>query len=526
MKHFNFLKFFLASILLSFMISTAFSQVKMDTIWTTADVTLGSGTGQALGDYKSRNFGADGSMEMCNFDDNEALMSYFEAWCKFDLTEVAASIPDGQDILYTQLLLRISANTGQGYYAYHLKDIDDWEEGNGDNNTLSTEGGLTWDDAQLLDYENEANYTLLRTVPLEPALFDEFDVTSAVKYELGDDGNKIMTLRFSPYITEYDEVTSPKAWLGFWSRQSPWGSLHPDLNIAVDAPHLVFYIGSPEPKDFSDIANYGNIDNYTKTPSKYGYWLVREDEGDARLIIAERPSPISATPGGIAVYDQETYGDFDISVKAKLNKIKSEALDPAADFAIVFGYKNSMEYSYMLFTGEDKNGFYTVDTIGGLHKTEVGDLNAAPAVADTNYHDYRLVRSGTTVTAYIDDEEYMTLTDAALGVEGMIGMGSYNDIAFFDDFKEGEGEPISVNNLNETEFQVYPNPAKDKLFVTSDSKIYKLVVSNITGQEVVKLNIIRSGQVIINTSQLESGMYFITVYGSGNHSATKKFIIE
>ncbi len=159
------------------------------------------------------------------------------------------------------------------------------------------------------------------------------------------------------------------------------GSQHPDLGIATDAAHIIFYIGPEEPTVFSDIASFGDITNYANTPSKYGFWLVREDEGDARLKLSERPAPINGTPGGVAVYDVETYGDFDISLKAKLNKMKSDALDPKADFIVAFGYSDISNYAYMRFTGEDINGFYLVDTSGAV---EVGDLNATPALSDTD----------------------------------------------------------------------------------------------------------------------------------------------
>jgi len=88
----------------------------------------------------------------------------------------------------------------------------------------------------------------------------------------------------------------------------------------------------------------------------------------------------------------------------------------------------------MFFIGNDEGGFYNV--VDG-EKSLVGDGQTTPAIADADYHDYRLVRSGTTVTAYIDGTEYYSLTDASLGTEGKIGFGSYNDIVYFDDFIEG-----------------------------------------------------------------------------------------
>ncbi|KPL23287.1 MAG: hypothetical protein AMS23_06845, partial [Bacteroides sp. SM1_62] len=231
------------------MLTAIYSQAKQDTIWAAADVTLGSGTGQELGDFSTRNLGADASMEICNFDDNESLMSYFEGWAQFDLTGLPALIPDGEEILYAEIVLKVSNNTGQGYYAYHLNDIDDWEEGNGSSGALSTEGGLTWTDAQAFDYENEANYTLINVNPVTGGVswVEEFDVTPAVAYELGAEGNKTLSIRFAPYVSEYDPVTSPKLWLGFYAREAPWGAQHPTLGIATDAAHIIFYIGPAEP---------------------------------------------------------------------------------------------------------------------------------------------------------------------------------------------------------------------------------------------------------------------------------------
>jgi len=518
----TFFKIILTSILTLLMLASVQSQVTQDTIWTSGDLTLASGTGQDLGDYKDRNFGAGGSNQICNFDDNETLMSYFESWVKFDLTSLEESIPDGEDILYAEIVLKVSANTGQGYYAYHLTDIDDWLEGNGSSGSLDTEGGLTWTAAQALDYENEANYTLIKVNPQSggTSWVEEFDVTSAVKHEMGAEGNKTLSIRFAPYISEYDPVTSPKEWLGFYAREAPWGAIHPELEIAIDAAHIIFYIGPEEPTVFSDIESFGEITNYTNTPSKYGFWLVRDDEGDARLKLNERPSPINGTPGGVAVYDVEPYGDFDISLKAKLNKMKSDALDPKADFIVAFGYSDISNYAYMRFTGEDINGFYLVDTSGAV---EVGALNTTPAVSDTAYHNYRLVRAGTTVTAYIDDVEYMAVTDDALGTAGMIGVGSYNDIALFDDFAEGAGGTGIFNNVKNTRFSVYPNPAGDILNIDAESPIQKLVISNIVGQEIKRLHDLNSGSIMINISDFETGIYFISVDGVNGRS-TNKFI--
>ncbi len=175
----------------------------------------------------------------------------------------------------------------------------------------------------------------------------------------------------------------------------------------------------------------------------------------------------------------------------------------------------------MRFTGEDINGFYLVDTSGAAL---VGDVNATPAVSDTAYHDYRLVRTGTTVTAYIDGAEYMAVTDDALGAEGGIGMGSYNDIALFDDFTEGSSEPGAVGKLHQPAFTIFPNPAGDHIQIISEGIIKNLSVTNSLGQEMLELHDIRSMSLNIDISGFKTGLYFITIEDSSSIPATMKLI--
>lgn len=514
------LKWILAPIFTLLIFTSAQSQITQATFYSVADLSLGSGTGGDIGDAKTRNFGGGGSIMVTNYDDYPGYMSPFEGWVKFDLTTLPDSIPDGDAILYAEIIMKVSNNSGNGYYCYHLKDIDDWKEGNGSSGGLDETGeGLTWVDAQAYDYENEANYTLIHTNPDVGGVswIETFNVKKEVDYELGAEGNKLLTLRFYPTL---DDPEADKKWLGYYAREAPWGVVM-ENGINEAAPHIVFYIGPPQPTMFSDIENYGDIGNYDPTPTGFQKWAVADDEGDARLKIMERPAPINGTPGGLAMFNMETYGDFDITLKAKLNKIKSGALDPKADFVIPFGYVDGKNYAYMRFTGEDINGYYLVDTSGAV---EVGQLNTTPALSDTAYHNYRLVRSGTTVTAYIDDIEYMSVTDDALGTAGMIGMGSYNDIALFDDFVEGAGGTGMVNDLDQTRFAVYPNPAEDKLYITAENNIQKLAISNIVGKEIQTFNVVSSGSTEIDISQLERGIYFITVHGMNGRPATAKFI--
>lgn len=517
MKNFTLLskllqKTFLLCFLIALFISVGYGQVKQVVYYNQHDVTIGSGT--ALNTNETNLDGA--QLQICNFDHNESLMSYFESWTKFDFTTLEDSIPDGHQILYAELVFRVSANAGpQGVRFYHLYNIDEW---------LQEE--LTWNTAQDWNFETEGNFDQFDVLLPEDAggtsSRPAINVTDQVLYEMGTEGNKLLTIRCEPYVKDYikDDPELDKKWLGFYSREVTW-DLPEGAEFNPYCPQITLWIGPEEPEVFSDIANFGDINNYLLTPSKYGYWLVRDDEGDARMVLKERPAPINSTPGGYALYNSDPYGDFDLSLKAKVTSTSAKT-----DFIVIFGYKDEMDYSYMNFTGEDINGFYVVDTTGGEAKTPVGDLNTDPALGDTAYHEYRVVRAGNTVTAYVDGTEYMSVTDEALGEPGLIGVGSYNDVAMFDDILEGEVGPGSVNPVRKQEITLFPNPAEGRLQITTDLPIHGIVISNVVGQEVLVMEGSMTGSMELNTSGIGSGLHLITIIGPDGTAVTKKFIIR
>ena len=438
----------------------------------------------------------------------------YDTYLKFNVKD-SIEIPDGMIILSAKVKVSTTANQGPDapdFVVLHVAN-DNWNE----DATIPVD--------QAPDFGVVYTDTLDRTsFSGGNATFLSLDVTNALLAELADQ-DSFMTIRVDNLAESFYaagsrdmlNVTDPASWEYGWA-----------------PPRLHVYYGTEPDSIFSDIADFGNIKNYTTLinsgPDKrlwhneIGIWVVVGEDGDTRLKLNERPAPINGTPGGYATYDLDTYGDFDITLRAKLNKLKSDALDPKADFMVVFGYEDYLEYSYMRFTGEDINGFYLVDSTDGGNATEVGDLNPTPAVSDTMYRDYRLVRSGTTVTAYIDGAEYLTVDDAALGTEGKIGMGSYNDIVFFDDFKEGEGEPSSVTSLSMQNLNIYPNPVSDVLHVDAESDMHEISIQNVLGQEIKRFGFIRYHTAELNISELRKGIYFLRVSYENGATTVRSFI--
>ena len=79
-------------------------------------------------------------------------------------------------------------------------------------------------------------------------------------------------------------------------------------------------------------------------------------------------------------------------------------------------------------------------------------------------------------------------------------------------------DAMSAEVIEEAHFSVYPNPAKDFLFINC-ATIERATIYNILGKEVFKIN----NQNKLDISPLSKGVYFINV-SDGVKASTKKFI--
>ena len=77
---------------------------------------------------------------------------------------------------------------------------------------------------------------------------------------------------------------------------------------------------------------------------------------------------------------------------------------------------------------------------------------------------------------------------------------------------------LGIDDLNQLDISIYPNPASDKLHIDG-LVVQDVVIYSIDGKEVLKI----SNQNSIDVSSLSKGVYFIKV-SDGVNSSTKKFI--
>ncbi|MFH2142621.1 MAG: T9SS type A sorting domain-containing protein [Bacteroidota bacterium] len=80
-----------------------------------------------------------------------------------------------------------------------------------------------------------------------------------------------------------------------------------------------------------------------------------------------------------------------------------------------------------------------------------------------------------------------------------------------------------ITEIDDKSVIIYPNPASDFIFFKSDKKVEKIIVYNLTGEQIKLINIksLNQGQVDIN--KLSSGSYFLKIYFFDGSYVTRLF---
>ena len=68
----------------------------------------------------------------------------------------------------------------------------------------------------------------------------------------------------------------------------------------------------------------------------------------------------------------------------------------------------------------------------------------------------------------------------------------------------------NVDAISISDLIVYPNPSSDKISIISDEKISTIIITNVNGKVIKKIEDIRNHQDI-NVSELQSGLYILVI---------------
>ena len=198
--------------------------------------------------------------------------------------------------------------------------------------------------------------------------------------------------------------------------------------------------------------------------------------------------------------------------------------------------ENTTELSYTI---ENADGFYGVEVVA-LYENNVVSIGAVdriivgcnapvnvnyvfePFVQDFDYkHKVTLtwdaVDEAETYTVYVNGEK-LDNTEETTFVTGFDKSGTYvYTITSTCDSKESEhsescvvfftAASIDETNIN---FNIYPNPVNDKLYIVTEEEVKEVVVYDVFGRR-QQLSAISGQSSVIDVSDLKSGIYFVKI---------------
>ncbi|MFH1160693.1 MAG: T9SS type A sorting domain-containing protein, partial [bacterium] len=83
---------------------------------------------------------------------------------------------------------------------------------------------------------------------------------------------------------------------------------------------------------------------------------------------------------------------------------------------------------------------------------------------------------------------------------------------------------LAIQEVGNTWVNFYPNPVMDKITFEHLGQISRIVVYNNMGQEVLSVSNIAVEKLVLPTSTLRSGVYFVQFSGKDKSTATAKFL--
>ena len=104
----------------------------------------------------------------------------------------------------------------------------------------------------------------------------------------------------------------------------------------------------------------------------------------------------------------------------------------------------------------------------------------------------------------------------------------YNPAIVTNTFNTEFFQTLGTTSFNNSEFQLYPNPAKSIVHITQNSNqaIENIQFYHITGKTVKSISNVNNFQTSIDISPLAKGIYFVEIITENNIKQTKKLIIQ
>jgi hypothetical protein len=181
---------------------------------------------------------------------------------------------------------------------------------------------------------------------------------------------------------------------------------------------------------------------------------------------------------------------------------------------------------------------FTLDSINTSLTKTFDNFNLVITQQDSNSYLFEIKSKTTRSATFLSDETGKTLAHIAYTVDSQAKYGTYDITVSHILFETPGGNaivepaltiPVSLNRWGTSietvavsDIQLYPNPAKNDLFIKSDFPIERIEIYNPSGLRVL-VNDNFTGKT--NISKLKDGLYLIRIYTEGA-IFTKKIIVK
>lgn len=223
----------------------------------------------------------------------------------------------------------------------------------------------------------------------------------------------------------------------------------PSMGVVVEGQTSdLTEVSQTPPPPFSDDFSDGNADGWS--PYTASRWEVRPN--GSRMEYAINTSEYSNLSGDrlgeLSVIDVPVVDNFRLTCLAR--STDNFGTNGSADLAIVFGYIDSLNYNYMIFSSSGANS--ALHRIINGSRTTIETANYA--IPDNDFHLIEIEKNSSMLTVKYDGNQVITVNEAFAA--GLIGVGSYNDSAAFTEISV---TPLAGDVENLPQFDVYTRPS-------------------------------------------------------------------
>jgi hypothetical protein len=225
----------------------------------------------------------------------------------------------------------------------------------------------------------------------------------------------------------------------------------PSMGVIVEGQTSDITTASQTPPPFSEDFSDGNADGWT--PYTASRWVVRS--AGSRMEYAINTTDYSNLSGDrlgeLSVMDGHVVDNFQLTCLAR--STDNFGTNSSADLAIVFGYVDSLNYNYMIFSSAGANtALHRI--INGVRSTvQTGNYS----IPDNNFHLIEIEKNSSMLIVRYDGNQVLSVNEAFSA--GLIGVGSYNDSAAFTEISV---TPLASDADSLPEFDIF---TRQKYFV-------------------------------------------------------------